>query len=304
MAWQADDSEGAVGEGATTSRKACVAHKQNSGGHYQKHHGQRDDLWDLRPPNLEALKPPVLGTPNLGPQLGTYSGHPPELGMYSHDARRLWYGSHEVTRFWHGGHDVTRRHWRGEYCGVARENTPSIHLEEFLDLAHQTTFPDDCLCTFLHIGLNTTTQAQLSREPPQGSFSVFVEWVLASCGSSFTVDDVTSPTPNLVPSQNPSVVIKQYEPTTDVKPFVTASPCHQGCVKCARLTRCACRLHHPPLREPSWNRRARSLILSPQPFLPPTRHHFPPIPLYPLLSVVWIHLGPAGNHLRLSKRSP
>lgn len=31
------------------------------------------------------------------------------------------------------------------------------HLEEFLDLAHLTTFLDERLCTFLHAALNTTT---------------------------------------------------------------------------------------------------------------------------------------------------
>ncbi|XDV52311.1 hypothetical protein PO909_021054 [Leuciscus waleckii] len=43
---------------------------------------------------------------------------------------------------------------------------------------HQTTFPDNCLCTFLDVGLK-----ELSEEVPQGSFASYVEWVLASCGS-------------------------------------------------------------------------------------------------------------------------
>lgn len=48
------------------------------------------------------------------------------------------------------------------------------HLEEFLSLAHQTTFPDVCLSTVLHTSLNTATRAQLSREGPQGSFTDYV----------------------------------------------------------------------------------------------------------------------------------
>lgn len=44
------------------------------------------------------------------------------------------------------------------------------HLEQFLILAHQTTFPHDCLSTFLHVGLNTATNAQLSGESPRRSF--------------------------------------------------------------------------------------------------------------------------------------
>ncbi|XDV52846.1 hypothetical protein PO909_021501 [Leuciscus waleckii] len=46
---------------------------------------------------------------------------------------------------------------------------------------------------------------------------------MVSCGSSFNVDDVTSPTPNPVPSQNPSVGIMQFEPTADVEPFSSAN---------------------------------------------------------------------------------
>ncbi|ROL55365.1 Asc-type amino acid transporter 1 [Anabarilius grahami] len=108
---------------------------------------------------------------------------------------------------------------------VTEEGDRSLeeHLEEFLDLADQTTFLDDCLCTFLCIGLNTTTRAQLSGEAPRGSFATFVEWVLVSCGSSFTANDITSPTPNPVPRQNPSVGIKQFEPTADDESFSAAS---------------------------------------------------------------------------------
>lgn len=83
--------------------------------------------------------------------------------------------------------------------------SPEEHLEEFLGLAHQTTFPDDCLYTFLRTGLDTTTREQLSREGHRGSFMDYVEWVLVSCGSPLTVfcadADDTSPTPDPEPSQ-------------------------------------------------------------------------------------------------------
>jgi len=62
-----------------------------------------------------------------------------------------------------------------------REWSLEEHLEEFLDLAHQTTFPDNCLSSFLLAGPNTATRAQLSREAPQGSFTGYLEWVLVSC---------------------------------------------------------------------------------------------------------------------------
>ncbi|ROL52394.1 hypothetical protein DPX16_6623 [Anabarilius grahami] len=96
------------------------------------------------------------------------------------------------------------------------------HLTDFLDLVPLTTFPDDALCSFLFAGLNTTTRAQLSGKGPRESFA-FVEWVLVSCGSAFTVEDVTSPTPTPVPSQNPPVGTKQFEPTADFQPFFAAS---------------------------------------------------------------------------------
>lgn len=39
-------------------------------------------------------------------------------------------------------------------------------LEDFLDIGHQATFPEDYLCSFLLTGLNITTQAKLSGEGP------------------------------------------------------------------------------------------------------------------------------------------
>lgn len=60
-------------------------------------------------------------------------------------------------------------------------------IKEFLNLANQANFPDDCLCSFLIAGLNTTTRAQLSREGPRGSLVEFEEWVLVSGGLPITV---------------------------------------------------------------------------------------------------------------------
>lgn len=45
------------------------------------------------------------------------------------------------------------------------------------------------LPVFLLVGLNNATWAQLSREAPWGSFADFVEWVLVSCRSVFTIDN-------------------------------------------------------------------------------------------------------------------
>lgn len=71
------------------------------------------------------------------------------------------------------------------------------HLEEFLNLIYLSHFQDNYLCSFLLAGINTSTKAQLSGEGPRGSFKAFLEWLLVSCGSPFTVGsdgNDTSPT--------------------------------------------------------------------------------------------------------------
>lgn len=90
------------------------------------------------------------------------------------------------------------------FYALNREIVPFEEFkEEFLALAHQTTFLDDCLCSFLNTGLNTVTRAQLSGEGLQGSLVEFMEWVLASCGSPLS-------------SQNhPVSKDRQHEPTTN-----------------------------------------------------------------------------------------
>lgn len=101
-------------------------------------------------------------------------------------------------------------------CLEQGEDTLEQHLEMFLNLAPLTTFLDDSLGLFLLTGLNTATRVQLSGEGLRGIFTNFLEWVLVSCGSSFIVDYVTSPTPNPMPSQTPTDgEMKQFEPTAD-----------------------------------------------------------------------------------------
>ncbi|KAL0160509.1 hypothetical protein M9458_044234, partial [Cirrhinus mrigala] len=47
-----------------------------------------------------------------------------------------------------------------------------------LDFDNETHDPDDCLITFYRVGLNTSTQAQLSGDCPQEGLTTFIEWVL------------------------------------------------------------------------------------------------------------------------------
>ncbi|ROL42328.1 hypothetical protein DPX16_8207, partial [Anabarilius grahami] len=111
-------------------------------------------------------------------------------------------------------------------CREQGNRSIEAHIAEYLDLAHQLSFLDNCLCSFLFVGLNASTKAQLSEEGPRGSFAAYVEWVLASCGSSFTVgfdDNDTSPTPTPVPSQEPpDGEERQRDPTRDREPASTA----------------------------------------------------------------------------------
>ncbi|ROL50984.1 hypothetical protein DPX16_14515 [Anabarilius grahami] len=60
-------------------------------------------------------------------------------------------------------------------CLEQGETSIKKHLEEFLDLVHQTTFPDYCLSSFLYVELNATTRAQLSGKGPRGSFASYVD---------------------------------------------------------------------------------------------------------------------------------
>ncbi|KAI2645096.1 RecQ-mediated genome instability protein 1 [Labeo rohita] len=89
-------------------------------------------------------------------------------------------------------------------------------LEQWLptSLADLTHYPDDCLCTFYKVSLNTTTQAKLSGYGPRRSFDDYV--VLVSCGPPITTKEVTSPTPDSEPSPtSPWCTEHQPEPTTD-----------------------------------------------------------------------------------------
>ncbi|KAI2655726.1 Opioid growth factor receptor [Labeo rohita] len=95
------------------------------------------------------------------------------------------------------------------------------HTRDFMHLVPHTHYPDSCLCTFYRVGLNPTIKAQL-REGPRESIADYIEWVLASCRSSWTVGIVekdVSPTQDPEPSQ-PSPRHAEYEPepTADDEP--------------------------------------------------------------------------------------
>ncbi|KAL0192237.1 hypothetical protein M9458_010533, partial [Cirrhinus mrigala] len=102
------------------------------------------------------------------------------------------------------------------------ERSLEDHTRDYIFLAEHSHFPDSSLCTFYHAGLNTTTKGLLSGEGPRESLLDYIEWVLASCGSSWTIDFVkedVSPTQDPEPSQpSPRHVEYEPEPTADKEP--------------------------------------------------------------------------------------
>ncbi|KAL0190994.1 hypothetical protein M9458_013692 [Cirrhinus mrigala] len=102
------------------------------------------------------------------------------------------------------------------------ERSLEDHTRDYIFLAEHSHFPDSSLCKFYYTGLNTTTKALLSGEGPQESLPDYIEWVLASCGSSWTVDIVEkdiSPTQDPEPSQPaPRHAEFEPEPTADDEP--------------------------------------------------------------------------------------
>ncbi|KAL0181277.1 hypothetical protein M9458_023683, partial [Cirrhinus mrigala] len=102
------------------------------------------------------------------------------------------------------------------------ERSLEDHTRDYIFLAEHSHFPDSSLCTFYRAGLNTTTKGLLSGEGPQESLPDYIEWVLASCGSSWTIDFVkedVSPTPDPEPSQpSPRQAELEPEPTADKEP--------------------------------------------------------------------------------------
>ncbi|KAI2649080.1 Mitochondrial intermediate peptidase [Labeo rohita] len=90
-------------------------------------------------------------------------------------------------------------------CADQRDRSLKDHTTDFVFLANYTHYPDNCLCSFYHAGLNAATQAQLSRD----AFTIFIE------------NDNTTPTLDPEPSSPSSHCTEQKpEPTADREPMV------------------------------------------------------------------------------------
>lgn len=102
------------------------------------------------------------------------------------------------------------------------------HTRDFVDISNFTHYLESSLCSFYIAGLNNTARAKLPGEGSRGSFAAFVEWVLVSNGSSFTVgpadEDATSPTPDPESSlPSPHRTEQLQEPTADGEPMLATN---------------------------------------------------------------------------------
>ncbi|KAL0147975.1 hypothetical protein M9458_056702 [Cirrhinus mrigala] len=119
------------------------------------------------------------------------------------------------------------------------------YMEAFLEVASETSLPDDFLCNWYIQRLNSCALRKLSGNPPRGNLMTIVEWVLASNGSPLTVDYAsTTPNPehlslgadcrvkyNAVPTAD-----REPHPTTPTKPALGATE-PERFVDCCHLER-------------------------------------------------------------------
>ncbi|KAL1278541.1 hypothetical protein QQF64_025214 [Cirrhinus molitorella] len=102
------------------------------------------------------------------------------------------------------------------------EKTLEDHTRQFITIANYSSFPDGALCSFYNAGLNPACRALLSEDGPRADFAAYVEWTLASNGSSLTIrpeENRASATPDPEPSPpSPRCVEPQPEPTADGEP--------------------------------------------------------------------------------------
>lgn len=88
-----------------------------------------------------------------------------------------------------------------------------------LEVTNHSSFLDSSLSTFFLTSFNDECKVRLSGGGPRNSFAAFVEWVLVSNNSPFTIspaeDHLTSLTPDPEPSlPSPRCVEQESEPTT------------------------------------------------------------------------------------------
>ncbi|ROJ62551.1 hypothetical protein DPX16_21537 [Anabarilius grahami] len=108
-------------------------------------------------------------------------------------------------------------------CLEQRDRSLESHTRDFLELACLTHFPNCSLCVFYISSLSKRSRARLPGSGPRKDFAAFVEWVLVSNNSPFTVspaedDFATSPTPLAEASQPPptNVATEMFHvPTAD-----------------------------------------------------------------------------------------
>lgn len=97
-----------------------------------------------------------------------------------------------------------------------------FHTAIFTEITNHSSKLDSSLCTFFLISLNEECMALLSGGRPRDSFATFVEWVLVSNKSSFTIslteEQLTITTPHPEPSP-PSACCTEPKPEPDMPPL-------------------------------------------------------------------------------------
>ncbi|KAL0172278.1 hypothetical protein M9458_032589, partial [Cirrhinus mrigala] len=96
------------------------------------------------------------------------------------------------------------------------------YTEAFLEVASETSLPDDFLCHWYIQRLNSYALRKLSGNPPQGNLMTIVEWVLASNGSPLTMDYASAtPDPEHLSHGANRRVEYNAVPTADREPHPT-----------------------------------------------------------------------------------
>ncbi len=92
-----------------------------------------------------------------------------------------------------GSSGFHEQYWPGMYTArlllSLKQGKRSLEdfIQEYLDVANDSDFPDDVLIDFFCDGINQPLKSQLIREGPRSSLSQFMYYALLTVGSAFTV---------------------------------------------------------------------------------------------------------------------
>ncbi len=97
------------------------------------------------------------------------------------------------------------------------------HIREFLAIAHYSDLPDIILIEIFCDGINQPLRSQLRREGPRSSLSVFLDFVLLTVGSLFTVG-VADTDGEMAATTTPRHVISRFSTVGPVRARAKSVP--------------------------------------------------------------------------------